>query len=383
MTLASEPSGSVKPGFEPVGEAFRANFADHGELGAAAAARVGGEVVVDLWGGVADAVTGRPWERDTMVVIHSATKGVAALAAAMLVDRGLLGYEQPVARFWPEFAEGGKERVTVGQLLSHQAGLVGLDAPITLEEIADGDRLAPRLAAQTPWWPPGSGHGYHAITFGIYAGELVRRVDPDHRSIGRFIAQEIAQPLGASTYVGLPNPLNQRVAPLVHTALHAAFDPDRPFVQALMDPSSLTARAMFAVPELPIPGTTDRPEVRALEIASATGISDARSLASIYSAADTLCGPATLTDATATVVDGDDLVILERTSFAMGFMKPMTAFFRISPNQATFGHPGVGGSMAFHDPTAGVSFAYVTNSLRSAEDDRRAMSLAQALYDCL
>jgi CubicO group peptidase (beta-lactamase class C family) len=379
--------GDVDARFAAVGDAFRRNFADHGERGAAVALVVDGTSAVDLWDGAADPDTGQPWTRDTLQVVYSATKGVVAACLAMLVDRNALDYDDAVADHWPEFAACGKESITVAQLLSHQAGLSALDEPITLADIADQSTLAARLARQCPLWSPASAHGYHAVTFGFFAGELVRRVTG--RSLGAFIEQEIRQPLGLDLYVGTPSSVDARVGRTVQAGLDTALsDPARPIVQAMMDPSSLTSRSMFAVPELGMPGAMNGTAVRRLEVPSVNGVADARSLAHLYGAlagghADQLFRAETVARATATAVDGDDVVLLERTAFALGFMKPATGFFAVSPDGASFGHPGNGGSTAFADPVAGIGFAYVTSTLMGAQSDRRVATLTEALYNCL
>ena len=167
------------------------------ELGGACCAYHRGEKVVDLWGGIRNKQTGEPWERDTMVIVHSATKGLAAMTLALAHSRGWLDYEERVCTYWPEFAQQGKERITVRQLLAHQAGLFALDEPVDRSVVADLDRLAVVLARQKPAWEPGTRQAYHAITLGFYEGELLRRVDPQHRSLGQFFQDEIASPLGA------------------------------------------------------------------------------------------------------------------------------------------------------------------------------------------
>src|SRR3712207_3829859 len=197
--------GSVAHGFEPVRRAFERNLASGRELGAACAAYVGGEKVVDLWGGVRDARSGARWDEDTLVLVYSTSKGLAAMTLALLHSRGLLDYDERVSAYWPEFAQGGKERVTVRQLLAHEAGLPVIDVRLTPKLIADHDGLAEAIATQRPLWEPGTRHGYHGISLGWYEGELVRRIDPDRRTLGRFFAEEIAGPLGIdSIWFGVP-----------------------------------------------------------------------------------------------------------------------------------------------------------------------------------
>jgi CubicO group peptidase (beta-lactamase class C family) len=205
--------GAVSPGFEGVRQAFLDNFAHRHELGGACAAYVGGEKVVDLWAGLRDEASGEPWQRDTLVVVHSASKGLAAMTLAIAHSRGWLDYEERVAHYWPEFAQHGKERTTVRQLLAHQAGLFAINEPVSRSTVADLDRLAAVLARQTPAWEPGSRQAYHALSLGFYEGELVRRIDPKHRSLGQFFQDEIASVLGEDVYLRLPENIpNARLA---------------------------------------------------------------------------------------------------------------------------------------------------------------------------
>ena len=196
--------GWVAPGFEEVETEFRKNFAERGEVGAACAIYHQGKKVVDLWGGYRDHKTRAPWEEDTLVLVFSVTKGMAAMAVAVAHSRGLLDYDEKVATYWPEFAQHGKENITVRQLLSHQAGLSAIDEPLDLETIADQETLATILARQKPAWVPGTRHGYHMWTIGWYMGELIRRVDPQRRNLGQFFQDEVAKPLDLEFYIGLP-----------------------------------------------------------------------------------------------------------------------------------------------------------------------------------
>ena len=212
-TIAIE--GYVRPGFESVRDAFADNFTKRHELGGAVSAYRHGEKVVDLWGGVRDKLTGAPWEQNTMVVVHSATKGLAAMTMAMLHSRGRMDYGERVCTYWPEFAQNGKETITVRQLLAHQAGLFAFDEPVDRHTIADLDRLAEVMARQTPAWRPGTRQAYHALTLGFHEGELMRRLDPAHRTIGRFFQDEIATPMGIDLYLRLPYTIpNERLVPI-------------------------------------------------------------------------------------------------------------------------------------------------------------------------
>ena len=204
LKAAPHIEGRVAPGFEEVREEFERNFAERGEIGAAVAAYWRGEKVVDLWGGRRTPPGEDPWNKDTMVVVISTTKGLAAMTLAVANARGWLDYDAPVARYWPEFAQNGKAAITVRQLLGHEAGLVFVDENLTVEKMRDLDYLARLLARQTPAWPPGTRHGYHAMSIGLYMQEIIRRVDPAHRTLGRFFHEEIARPLGLDFYIGLP-----------------------------------------------------------------------------------------------------------------------------------------------------------------------------------
>src|SRR6266436_10436101 len=219
MSVTAAPhagvQGYVSKGFEGVRDAFLENFSHRKELGAACCVYREGEKVVDLWGGLRNKATGEPWEEDTMVLVYSATKGFAAMTLALAHSRGWLDYEERVCTYWPEFAQRGKERITVRQLLAHQAGLFAFDEPVDREVVADLDRLAVVLARQTPAWKPGTREAYHAISLGFYEGELLRRIDPLHRSLGQFFQDEIASPLGLDFYIRLPEALpNSRFATL-------------------------------------------------------------------------------------------------------------------------------------------------------------------------
>ena len=215
-----EIHGFVSPGYEAVREAFAENFARRREVGAACCVFKKGEKVVDLWGGVRNKATGEPWQEDTMALVYSATKGLAAMTLALAHSRGWLDYDELVCKYWPEFAQNGKEKITVRQLLAHQAGLFAFDEPLDRNVVADLDRLAAIMARQKPAWEPGTRQAYHAVTIGFYEGELLRRIDPQHRSLGQFFQDEIATPLGLDFYIRLPESIpDSRLAPLVDPEL--------------------------------------------------------------------------------------------------------------------------------------------------------------------
>jgi len=376
--------GTCAGGYEAVRDAFAANFADPGEIGASVAVVVGGRPVVDLWAGLADVHTGRPWEEHTPVLVYSATKGPTAACALLLWERGLLDLDAPVSEVWPEFAAAGKGGVTTGHLLTHQAGLPVFDEPIRFTDCHDPDLVAERLAAQAPRWEPGTAHGYHPLTFGWLIGEVVRRISG--RSVGQMVADELAGPLDLDLWVGLPPEREASLARLAPARFDlTGFSPGDPalaFAAAIFDVESLTFKA-FANP----PGQFDvesfnTPELHQAEWPAANGIATARALARFYGelACDRLLSAATLDEASRTQVSGPDRVLAVDTSFGLGFSlhSPMTASM-----PGGFGHEGAGGSVAFADRTRGLGFAYVMNQLTaSLGGDRRSRRLVEAVYSC-
>jgi CubicO group peptidase (beta-lactamase class C family) len=383
--------GEVARGYEGVREAFAENFARRRELGAACCAYRRGEKVVDLWGGVRDGETGEPWEADTMVIVYSATKGLAAMTLAIAHSRGWLDYEAPVCRYWPEFAQHGKERITVRQLLAHQAGLHILDEPVTRELVADLDRLAVVLARQAPAWEPGTRQAYHAITLGFYESELLRRIDPWHRSLGRFFHDEIAVPLGLDVYIDLPRAIpNARLATLTRPSkadLLRGF-PLRLAIDAF-NPGSPITRALRGS-ELPHdPGTI---YTRHLEVPSGGAVGTARSIAHAYAVfardgRELRLRRETLELLAAPAIPPargfyDECMKTDGIEFSLGFMKPTAAMPFGGPR--AFGAPGAGGALGFADPETGVGYAYVTNRMGThLTGDPRDIALRRALDACL
>lgn len=384
-------SGAVAPGFEGVREAFVRNFAERGEIGAAVAAYWHGRKVVDLWGGRRLWNGSAPWEEDTMVVVHSTTKGMAAMTLAVAHARGWLDYDAPVARYWPEFAQQGKGAVTVRQLLGHQAGLAWLDEPLIVDDLRDLDRMAHLLARQAPRWPPGTRHGYHALTIGLYAQELFRRVDPQHRTIGRFFAAEIAPLLGLDFHFGVPAEMPGRrlatIEPLsAGRALMAALRAPWPFLLRIVWPWSLLNRSMRVLADA---DPNDR-RVLAVEMAAGNGVGTARSIARMYSVfaeggAELGVGPATMAELTAEPADDGrpDVVMGVASRYALGFLRPgRPPVFGSSPR--AFGTPGAGGSFGFADPDAHLGYAYVMNKTDFyLIDDPREKALRDAVYAAL
>jgi CubicO group peptidase (beta-lactamase class C family) len=385
--------GTCDSRFAEVREEFERNFAERGELGASVCITVDGETAVDLWGGVADPHSRRPWTSDTVALVWSCTKGATALCAHMLVDRGQLDLDAPVASYWPDFAAAGKDRIPVRMLLSHQAGLPALRDPLPPGAFADWELMVKSLAAEAPFWDPGTRHGYHAFTFGWLIGELVRRVSG--RPLGTFFADEVAGPLGLDFWIGLPEDVEPRVAPVVPTLEPTPGEPVAPFfVAAMSDPTSPAALVLANNG-----GFMEAPDDRryhAAEIGSANGITNARGLALLYrplalgGAIDDvrLVGPDTLARATVTASAADlDATLLAPSRFALGFCKSIGDF---GPSDVlvlgsdAFGHPGSGGSVGFADPRERLSFGYVMSKLGFGTGlNARGQSLVDATYRAL
>ncbi|MFB4425758.1 serine hydrolase domain-containing protein [Streptomyces sp. QL37] len=372
--------------FAAVRDAFAANFAERDELGAAVTVLLDGQPVVDLWGGWADGGRTRPWERDTVVNVWSTTKGPTALCAHVLVDRGLLDLDAPVADYWPEFAAAGKESVRVRHLLSHRSGVAGLRDPHTLAELYDWEVTTARLAATEPWWEPGTRSGYHAISYGFLVGEVVRRITG--LLPGEFLRKEITGPLSIDFSVGLPEKDAGRVAELVQpkdvsrrqAALFATMEPLA--IASLLNPGTGTAAA-------------NTPEWRDAEIPAANGHGTARAVASLYgivAGRGTLDGRRVLSEEAAERVrEGQgacrDLVLgagfAHETELGLGlWLSGPNASY--GPNPRAVGHDGAGGSCGLADPEAGIALGYVMNRMGPhIADDPRKMALVDAVYGAL
>ena len=386
--------GHVSHGFEAVREAFAENFVRRRELGGACCTFHHGEKVVDLWGGIRNERTGEPWEQDTMVVVHPATKGLAAMTLAIAHSRGWLDYEQPVSRYWPEFAQQGKERITVRQLVAHQAGLFAFDEPVDRSVVADLDRLAAVMARQKSAWEPGTRQAYHALTLGFNEGELLRRVDPQHRSLGQFFQDEIASALGEGLYIRLPESIpNSRLATLAPPGRMAMLlhFPPRLTLDA-MNPRSNIYRALIANPGAGIYHDAQRVYARDLEVPSGNGVGTARAIAHAYGVfagggrelglrqetLDLLAAPA-IPPARGFY---DECMKGEGVQFSLGFMKPSPV--RPFGSASSFGAPGSGGSLGFADPRTGVGYAYVTSRMGTRlTGDPRDVALRDALYSAI
>jgi CubicO group peptidase (beta-lactamase class C family) len=386
-------AGEVEEGYGRVADAFRSNFASGHEIGAALAVYANGVKVVDLWGGFHDGVSRRPWREDTIVNVFSTTKGMSALTIALAVSQGLLNYDSLVADYWPEFAENGKDTVTVRQLLAHEAGLPVVGR-LALTDLADPERLGTVLATQKPAWPPGTAHGYHGITLGWYEAELLRRVDPSRRTLGRFLADELADPLGLDFRIGLPVGVDRgRIATLhgstrLEPLLHMRELPTA-FVLGLLNPGSLTARSFANPEELNRAEAFNRDDVRALEIPAGNGHGTARSIAAAYgcfaSGGTELALRQEVLSALKTPLPSSvvrkDRVLRVETGFSLGFVKPLPATFCFGSADSAFGHAGLGGSFAFADPETGVGYAYVMNRMGfRLWSDPRELALRQAVF---
>jgi CubicO group peptidase (beta-lactamase class C family) len=382
--------GYVSHGFEAVREAFVENFVRRRELGGACCVYHKGEKIVDLWGGIRNKQTGEPWERDTMVVVHSATKGLAAMTLAIAHSRGWLDYDERVCAYWPEFAQHGKERITVRQLLAHQAGLFAIDEPVDRSIVADLNRLAVVLARQKPAWEPGTRQAYHALTLGFYEGELLRRVDPCHRSLGQFFHDEVATPLGEDVYIGLPETIpNSRLGMIAPPRpLDMLFGFPLRFTFEAMNPRSNIYRALEINPGTRVYFDEQRVYARNLEVPSGNAVATARGIAHAYSVFATGGDELGLRKETLELLAAPaipptrgfyDECLKGEVQFSLGFMKPGCAWSFGSP--ASFGSPGSGGSLGFADPITRIGYAYVTSQAGTAlTGDPRDLAVRDALF---
>lgn len=373
--------GFVAPGFEGVRDAFEANFEEHGDRGAACCVYVDGRAVVDLWGGFADLAGGRFWEEDTPVIVFSATKGVTAACINLLVERGVLDFDTPVAAYWPEFAAAGKGAIPLRWVLSHRAGLAAVDGDLTLAEVLAWGPVVRAIAAQAPNWEPGTAHGYHARSYGWILGEVVRRVTG--RSLGRFLADEIAGPFGLDFWIGLPAKHQARCARVIPP------EGGLPSIVDLLGAESLTARVMYGPSGLfAYDDMWNRPEVLAAEMPSSNGVGNARALARLYAAmvgkvdGRRILRADTVERACGVQSEGADRVLLLPTRFGLGFMLPPMLAPGCGPQ--SFGHTGAGGSLGFADPAKRMGFGYVTTKLMfDLGGDERTRALVRAVYRAL
>ena len=386
--------GHVSPGFENVRDTFAVNFLRRHELGGACAAYCRGRKVVDLWAGTRNKATGEPWERDTMVVVHSASKGLAAMTLAIAHSRGWLDYDARVAEYWPEFAQHGKQDVTVRQLLGHQAGLFAFDEPVDRSVLADPDRLAAVMARQTPAWKPGTRQGYHGLTIGFYEGELIRRVDPRHRTLGQFFQDEIATPLGEDVYIRLPADIpNRRLATLSPPGpleMLLGFRPFRLMVDSMNHRSNIY-RALAVNPGTSVYLDERMVYARNLEVPAGGVVGTARGIAhayGVFAAGGRALGlrKETLDLLAAPAIPPAhgfyDECLKAEVQFSLGFMKPCENWRFGGPR--SFGSPGTGGALGFADPDAGLGYAYVTSQMGTTlTGDPRDVALRDAIYAAL
>ncbi len=372
--------GTVAPGFEPVRDEFARNFAERGDVGAACCVYRSGEPVVDLWGGTTTAGGEAPYTDRTLQMVASATKGALAIVAHRLAERGELDLDAPVARYWPEFAAAGKERLPVRWLLSHQAGLPAVHRTLTTDEIAGWTVPVAAVAAEAPAWDPGTDHGYHAITYGWLVGEVINRVTGS--TCGRVFAEEVAGPLGLDLHIGLPPAEHHRVAPLILAPPAAV--PDA-LTARLLDPDSL-AHWAFLIPSGLFAIMND-PVIWAAELPAANGMGTAHALARLYAAVVgpvdgiRLLAPDTVTRAAAEQCRGIDRVAGYETAYALGFQVPFP--FRPMAGPGSFGHYGLGGSVGFAHPGHGFTFGYTVNQMGPGTPaDRRSVPLIDAVVRC-
>ena len=380
MPATPSIEGSCDARFTKVRDALSDNFSERGELGAAVMVTVEGRPVVDVWAGWMDAERTRPWRHDTLAAVFSAGKAMATLCVLLLVQRAQVDLDAPVSRYWPEFAAAGKDVVTLRMLLSHRAGLPALRRDLPERSMYDRELMVEALAAEEPWWEPGSTHGYHVNTFGFLTGEVVRRVSGT--SIGEFFRQEVARPLGADFHFGLAALDDSRTADYllggesgegVNERLPEEPDEQRRF---------LLARAYLNPPGMSGVGTVNTRAWRAAEIPSANGHATAGGLARIYAALGDLLTPAMLEEAIAPHSSGIDFVLGRPSRFGLGFQ--LTQPERpLGPNPRTFGHFGAGGSLGFADPDARLGFAYVMNRSGPRWQNPRNRALIDAVYACL
>jgi CubicO group peptidase (beta-lactamase class C family) len=383
-----EINGHVEEGWGAVADVFGSHFEQDLERGAACAVSVGGRPVVDVWAGVADSRSGRPWREDTVSVALSVTKGATALCAAILVDRGLLDLDAPVARYWPEFAAAGKQQIPVRWVMSHRAGLSAVDAELTIDEICAWEPMVRALERQAPCWEPGTAYGYHAWTYGFLVGELVRRIAG--MNAGRFFAEEVAKPLGLNAWIGLPEEIEPRVAYL------ETRPPSAELLASMqhLDPASVGVRALTlngAIPQLASEdGGLNTRQMRAAELPAANMVTDARSVARMYAAmvgdvdGHRLLSPETVGTMSAIQTAGvprhdwpEAMADVPEQPFAVGYMTQSMLLPMLGPR--SFGHTGAGGSFGFADPDREVGFGYVMNLMNPGFIDARPNAIVEAI----
>jgi CubicO group peptidase (beta-lactamase class C family) len=382
--------GTNRPEFELVREAFTRNFTDHDELGAAVAVTRGGKLVVDLWGGWKDKARTQPWTRETRAPLWSGTKPITGICFAMIVDRGLTTYEDRVSKYWPEFGAAGKEAITIAQLLSHQAGLPGFAAPTTLDELLSTDLAAARLAAQAPFWPPGTACGYHGVSLGPITATLFKRIEG--RTIRQFVAEEIALPFNLGVSIGLNLEDFDQAAETVRPDEGIDLSSFYRVEGAVLDgkagnPNLSPAQAAALNPPMDV-RYANLPKWRAADIPGANGFGNAHSVAEFYALVlghprngKRLASPAVMAEATRVRIEGMDQVKNVHARWAAGFAVNEGLY---GPNPNTFFHSGWGGTFSLGDPAADLSISYLPNRMGElVERDPRRRGLVSAVYNCL
>ena len=397
-----EVAGFCDPQFERVAEEFVRNFRERGEVGASVCVMLEGETFVDLWGGSADPASNKPWIEDTITHVWSATKGATALCAHILIERGMLDLEAPVVRYWPEFGQAGKESIPVKMLLNHQSGLAAISEPLPQGALFEWELMVRALERQEPFWKPGSMHGYHGFTFGWLVGEVVRRVSG--KSLGTFFREEVAEPLGLDFWIGLPEALENRVAPIIPADPPGPDEPLSPMMAAMAaDPTSLQTLVLFNTGGYMMPGPDgvfgfNTLAAHAAEFGSVGAMTNARGLAGMYAP---LANGGSLNDVSLVSRDSLarmeavssasslDMTVLLPTRFSLGYVKSTdnrrvpftTKEDSMILSEEAFGHPGFGGAIGFADPVARMSFGYAMNRMGPGIGlNERGQSLVDAVY---
>lgn len=378
--------GFTAPGFEAMRDVFAGQFGSPDNVGAGVSIYLHGREVVHLWGGTVDEEGTTPWAEETMCVCYSVSKGLTATCAHVLADRGLIDYEAPVARYWPEFAQAGKERITARQLLSHQAGMSRVPPGIPAEDYTDWDRVVTALAAMEPAWEPGTGAGYHALTFGFLAGELVRRVSG--KSLGTFLRDDVCAPLGLENmFIGAPASVEPRIAPLYSRfgeqsgteEQRKAFFAAMPLMASSMQPDGGDLAALL-----------NSPAGHRAEIPAVSGVMNARDLARMYGCLANggaidgirLVSPERIALMSAPQSFAADKVIVLPVRWSLGYMNGAPGWPQ-GDRETAFGHPGLGGSTGFADPEVGMGFGFVCNALANGLTGAgRATALADTARAC-
>lgn len=376
--------GFCDEGFAPLRAAFIENFVARGESGAAIALIVGGRAVVDLWGGWRDRARARPWARETLVNFFSVGKALTALCALKLVEKGLADFDEPVARHWPDFARAGKGAITLRHILSHRAGLPAIREALPDGAMLDWPRMIRAIEAQAPWWEPGTAHGYHVNTFGYLVGELIRRRTGE--TLGTMLRKEIAGPLGAEIWIGLPLSEHGRAAEFLWPEGGRPPAPEG----AMSDDALMKWNTYWNPPGISGAGWVNTAEWRSAEIPSTNGHGTARGVARLYSALANggaiggveVIAAALLREAVVEHSYGPDRVLDRASRFGLGFQLPQPER-TLGPNAGAFGHFGAGGSLGFCDPEAGVAFAYLTNDMGPRWQNPRNRALIDGIYASL